>query len=406
MSAKTSWKPAFFTIAAGQAVSLIGSAGVQFALIWWLTEKTASPMMLGLAGLAAYLPMAFLSPFAGVAADRYNRRTICITADLSMGLLALLYAGVLHFLDAPVWSVLVLLFLRGIGGTFHQPSIQSLIPQLVPADQLVRVNGWMQLMISGSFILGPVIGAALYAVVPLSVILLTDVVGAVLASAALVVAKIPPLERQQTEVVGFVRQFREGMAVYAADRRLFRLVIAESLCMFFFAPLSSFYPLMTSQYFGLSALHGSVVETTFAVGMLLSALLFGSVLKIRRKITTSYIGLLGIGLSSMLSGLLPPVFGGWIGFAILCACLGAFGNVHSIPMTAYMQETIEPEKMGRAFSLLALMGSLTMPVGLLFSSPFAERLGVHVWFFVSGAGILLIVALVLLTGRLRRKKTI
>lgn len=405
MQTTAHWKPIFFTIAAGQAISLIGSAGVQFALIWWLTEQTASPMMLGLAGLAAYLPMLFLSPFAGVAADKYNRKTICIAADLSMGALALLYAAVLHFWDAPAWSVLALLFLRGIGGTFHQPSIQSLIPQLVPADQLVRVNGWMQLLMSGSFILGPVIGAALYAVVPLSVILLTDVAGAVLASAALALAKIPPLERKEAKVSGFFKQLRDGLQVYREDRRLLRLVVAESLCMFFFAPLSSFYPLMTSHYFGLSALYGSLVETAFAAGMLVSALLFSSVLKVRRKIAVSYGGLLGMGAAAMVGGMLPPVFNGWVVFAVACACLGAFGNVHSIPMTAYMQETIAPEKMGRAFSLLSLMGSLAMPVGLLISSPVAEKVGVHTWFWISGAGILLIVFLVLGLGHLRRPKS-
>ena len=60
-------------------------------------------------------------------------------------------------------------------------------------------------------------------------------------------------------------------------------------------PLSSFYPLMTSDYFRLSAIHGSAVELAFAVGMMASSLLFSSVLKIKRKIRTSFIGLLGMG---------------------------------------------------------------------------------------------------------------
>lgn len=48
-------------------------------------EQTASPMIMGVAGLAAYLPMAFLSPFAGVAADKYSRKIICITAGFYHG---------------------------------------------------------------------------------------------------------------------------------------------------------------------------------------------------------------------------------------------------------------------------------------------------------------------------------
>ena len=61
-------------VALGQAVSMLGSHGVQFALIWWLAEKTSSPLMLGISGIVAYLPMTLFSPLAGIAADRYNRK--------------------------------------------------------------------------------------------------------------------------------------------------------------------------------------------------------------------------------------------------------------------------------------------------------------------------------------------
>ena len=162
------WKKSFFTIVLGQAVSLIGSSGVQFALIWWLAEQTSSPLIMGIAGIAAFLPMTLLSPFAGVAADRYSRKAICIASDMSAGILALIYAILLYFADLPVSSVLLVLFLRGIGGTFQQPAMQAIIPQLVPQDQLMKANGWIQLISSGSFILGPVVGALLYASVSMS----------------------------------------------------------------------------------------------------------------------------------------------------------------------------------------------------------------------------------------------
>lgn len=404
MFKRNHWQTIFFTIAIGQVVSLIGSSAVQFALIWWLAEQTASPMMLGLAGMVAFLPMTFLSPLAGVMADRYNRKVICITADLAMGLVAFIYAILLSFNMMPMWTVLLILGLRGVGGTFQQPALQSIIPQLVPSDYLLKVNGWMQLMASGSFILGPVIGAALYSVLPLPIILLTDVIGAIFASGALYLAKIPPLVKKETKVIGFVRQFREGIQVYKEDNSLFMLVIAQALCMFFFAPLSSFYPLMTSDFFQLTAMHGSIVETSFAVGMLVVALLFGSVLQVRHKIRASYIGLIGMGIATLICGLLPPYFTGWLVFTIGCCFMGAFSNVHTIPLTAYMQETIAPDKMGRAFSLLSLISSLTMPIGLLIGSPVAEKLGVHTWFLISGIGILGVLVMISILNGTRLAK--
>ena len=379
-------------VALGQAVSMLGSHGVQFALIWWLAEKTSSPLMLGISGLVAYLPMTLFSPLAGIAVDRYNRKFISIFSDMAMGAVAMIYAVILSFFDLPVWTVFVMLCVRGIGSTFQQPAIQSIIPQLVPKDQLIKTNGWLQLLNSGSFLFGPVIGASLYAIFPMSFVLMSDVVGAVLASTALAVVKIPELEKTEREEQHFIAEIKEGLQVFKNDRSLFYIVIAEALCMFFYAPLSSFYPLMTSDYFKLSAMYGSVVELSFAIGMMASSLLFSSVLKISRKIRVSFIGLFGMGVMSLLCGIIPPAYTGWFFFAGGCICLGASGNVHTIPLTAYMQETISPEKMGRAFSVLTLISSVTMPVGLLFSSPIAEKAGVNVWFFISGLCMILLTA--------------
>ena len=390
------WKSQFIVVALGQAISMLGSHGVQFALIWWLAEKTSSPLMLGISGIVAYLPMSLFSPIAGIAADRYNRKFISIFSDMTMGMIALIYAVLLFFLDLPVWTVFVMLCVRGIGSTFQQPAIQSIIPQLVPKDQLVKTNGWMQLLNSGSFLLGPVIGASLYAIFPMSVVLMSDVVGAILASVALAVVKIPKLEKTENEKQRFVTEIKEGLQVFREDKKLFYIVIAEALCMFFYAPLSSFYPLMTSDYFDLSAMYGSAVELSFAIGMMVSSLLFSSVLKVERKIRVSFIGLLGMGIASVICGVIPPVYIGWFFFAASCICLGAAGNVHTIPLTAYIQETVAPKKKGRAFSVLTLISSVTMPVGLLFSSPIAEKVGVNVWFFISGLCMLTLTTLVLI----------
>lgn len=390
------WKSQFITVAIGQAISMLGSHGVQFALIWWLAEKTSSPFMLGISGLVAYLPMSLFSPLAGIAADRYNRKFISIFSDMAMGMVALIYAIILFFFDLPVWTVFIMLCVRGIGSTFQQPAIQSIIPQLVPKDQLIKTNGWIQLLNSGSFLIGPVIGAALYSIFPISIVLLSDVVGAVLASIALAIVKIPKIAKTQREEQHFVAEIKEGLQVFREDRKLFYIVVAEALCMFFYAPLSSFYPLMTSDYFQLSAMYGSAVELSFAIGMMISSLLFSSILKIERKIRASFIGLFGMGVISLLCGIIPPTYIGWFFFAASCICLGASGNVHTIPLTAYIQATVEPQKMGRAFSVLTLISSVSMPIGLLFSSPIAEKVGVNVWFFISGFCMITLTALVLI----------
>ena len=68
----------FFIIWSGQAVSLLGSQLVQFALIWWLTETTGSATVLAMASLVGFLPQVILGPFVGVLVDRWNRRRVMV----------------------------------------------------------------------------------------------------------------------------------------------------------------------------------------------------------------------------------------------------------------------------------------------------------------------------------------
>ena len=130
--------------------------------------------------------------------------------------------------------------------------------------------------------------------------------------------------------------------------------------------------------------------------MMASSLLFSSVLKVEHKIRVSFIVLLGMGVSSLFCGSISATYIGWFFFTGCCICLGAFGNVHTIPLTAYMQENISPEKMGRTFSVFTLISSVTMPIGLIFSSPLAEKVGVNIWFLISGFCMIMLTVLVVI----------
>ncbi len=109
------WKTQFFTIWAGQAVSLITSAILQMAIILYLTETTGSALVLSLASLVGFLPYAVLGPFIGVLVDRSNRKHIMILSDLVIALAAAILAFVALSGALPVWLVMATLFVRSVG---------------------------------------------------------------------------------------------------------------------------------------------------------------------------------------------------------------------------------------------------------------------------------------------------
>lgn len=402
-AASAAWKRPFLTIAVGQTVSLVCSSAVQFALIWWLATETESPMMMSLAGLLGFLPQFLLGPFAGVWIDRLPRKAVIITADLFIGVAAALFALAFVYWDLPVWTACVVLGVRSVGSAFHLPAIQAVVPMLVPRDQLVRANAWSQFMQSGAFMLGPVVGAAMYAAWPLPVIMLSDLVGALAASLTVAVVAIPELEKTTEARPGLLAELREGVAVLTQDRRLTVVTAALAVIFTFFLPLASYYPLMTSSYFKLGAWHASVVEITYATGMMLGAAVLSAAGTVRNKLAAVHVGMVLTGITTLLAGVLPSSLAGFALFAAVSLVMGASGNVLNIPFTAYIQETVPFEAQGRAFSLIGSLMSLAMPVGLVIAGPVAERHGVPVWFVVSGIVSIIVTTLSALTVLPRRQ---
>src|SRR4051794_36486257 len=118
----THWRTRFFTIWTGQALSLLGSGLVQFALVWWLTTETGSATVLALATMVAMLPAICIGPFAGAVAARWNRRAILILADGTVAAATLVLLLVYMGGGMQVWHIYAAMFVRAAAGAFHFPT--------------------------------------------------------------------------------------------------------------------------------------------------------------------------------------------------------------------------------------------------------------------------------------------
>ena len=385
------WKKKFFTIMSGQTISIIGSSAVQFALIWWLALKTDSAVILTMAGLVALLPQFILGTFAGVWIDRLKKKTVVILADLFIGIISGIFAIYFYFGNPQYWIVFIILCIRGVGSVFHTPAMQALIPSLVPVKELMKANGWSQFLQSGAYMLGPVLGGIMYSTLSMTIILLTYLVGAVLACITIYIVKIQEETKKEKVEKHFLKELKEGIVVFKEAKVLKIILITTFISMIFFLPLSSLYPLMTSSYFKLDSIFGSIVEFLYAFGMLMISLVMGKLVDKNNKIKLIFIGLLILGITSLICGILPSssIIYYWI-FAITCMFMGIGSNFYSIPLVSYMQETIKPELMGRAFSLWGTIMSLAMPIGLIVSGPISEKFGIPIWFLITGIVIIII----------------
>jgi MFS transporter, DHA3 family, macrolide efflux protein len=187
-----SWKKNIILFLGSQTISLFGSSLVQYAIMWHITLTTQSGVMMTLSIVCGFVPTFFLSPIAGVWADRYNRKVLIILSDSMIAISTLILA--ILFLNGydSLWLLFVMSAVRAIGAGIQTPAVGAILPQLVPEEKLTKVNG-----INGSIqalimLLSPIASGALLSMATIETIFFIDVVTAAIAVMILLVfLKIP-----------------------------------------------------------------------------------------------------------------------------------------------------------------------------------------------------------------------
>ena len=344
------WKLPFFTIWTGQAVSLLGSSLVQFALIWWLTLTTGSAAVLATATTAALLPTIFLGPFAGALVDRWPRKWVLILSDGSTALFTALLSILFWLNVAQPWHVFVILFLRAIGDTFQNPAMMSTTPLMVPKSQLTRISGMNSTLNGALRFAAPPLGALLLDLIGVRGMLPLDVLTAMLAILPLFFIPVtqPVATRAGKGPRAVLGDLRDGLR-YIWDWRALRLLATTKALFGFVAqPIISFLPLLVVQYFRGDALQLGWVRSAYGIGALVGGLLVTTSGGFKRRMTTSIWGLVGFCAFMGLVCVAPPD-GYWlavVGYAVA----GLATPFYNAGIRAIEQSVVVPEMQGRYFA--------------------------------------------------------
>jgi DHA3 family macrolide efflux protein-like MFS transporter len=386
---KQNWQFPFFTIWTGQALSLVGSRVAMFALIWWVTDTTGSATVLALATLFAMLPQIVLGPLAGTLVDRWNRRRVMIAADSVVALASLWLAYLFWTGDIQIWHVYVIMLVRELGGIFHWPAMQASTTLMVPEKHLARVSGVNQAMFGILNIIGPALGAILVGALAMGDIMLLDVVTAVFAVAPLFFILIPQPEKSvdgegaQTSIWA---DMKAGARYMLGWRGMMILIGVALLIKLALTPAFSLLPILATQHFGGEAAELAGMESTFGIGLVLGGLLLGVWGGFKRRIKTTMLAIVVIGVTMLILGLLPSN-----GFVVAIGVLFVLGIAVALtdgPLFAVMQATVAPEMQGRVFMLMGSIISLTSPIGLAIAGPVTDAVGVQVWYLTAGLACL------------------
>lgn len=399
----------FFT---GKLASMLGSGMYTFVVGLYILNLTGSGGSFAITMVCGLLPRILLAPFAGVMADRMNRRTLLITSDLA-AVLTLLLAFVTVSLEGvsllPIYASLILL---AICSTFYGISVSSSLMQLVDKDQLQRAGSLNQIASSIGSLLAPVLGGMLYAIISLKLFMLLNAAGFAVSTLMSCGLRFKPSADmaehsepshpaaeghapQRSHVLAELRSsLAEGIS-YVFKKPIIRAVIIIVFWVnFFVVSLNIVLPFVAIQTLSLSSSQYGTIEAMLGAGMLVMSLL----LTVRRQSnnpTRSLIGGLCI-LGLLFLGMALPLifsFSSTFAFVFLLMLMFLVGitvmNIN-IPIQVYLQQIIEEEYRGRVFAVVETAAGAIAPVGMILFGVLVDWIPSEFLLLACGFAILLV----------------
>lgn len=380
----------FLIVGTGQLFSLLGSVVTNFIVVWWLTIRTNSATILSIASFLSMIPMVIVTPFAGVIADRMNRKKVMIFADSAQALLSLITIGLFFTYENPnYWYIIGLNAIRSVFQGIHQPTFYSIIPAMVPKEKLSKINGIMYLFMGLTQTLGPVIAGQLLVFFPIKIALWTDIFTFFMALVPMLAVTIPYAADKKMNEINFKEDMKIGMHTVKEIPGLIQIIIVVIFINFFISPLG-----VLLSYFVKVVHLGGVQEYAFISAMLqtgtiVGAIAYSLVKEIKRHIKVFLICIIIVEISYILFGNTP--MGNFIFMGICAFFLGLMLPIINSTFLTLLQTIIPADKYGRVNSVLDTMSMLIFPFSMLIAGPIAELITVRMLFTIGGVLSLIIV---------------
>ena len=390
----------YLTFWAGQIFSLLGSMVVHFVIMWYLTVTTESPMVLALASFFYFLPMIIIMPVAGVFTDRHNRKKIIMIVDSLQALATVILIMLLAMGLSNVWIIFLFIGIRSIFQAFHQPTVNAVVPTMVPKEKLSRVNGLNFLFNGVIQIIGPLLAAILLVFMTVSQALWVDVITFIIAFIPLIFITIPIIRTKQEKVensTSFKEEFSDGFKTLKKIPGFILLMIMAMLLNFLIQPLSTLMPYFAAVIHDASAFEYAVMSVGFQGGIIGGALLTTMKKQWKHKIRLTFSILAVFMVAYSMLAIAP-----YRAFIYMMIITFIMGFMLPIVNTLYqtIQQTVVPhEKLGRVGSIDSTFSMIITPLGAILAGPLGEFLGVENLFFICGVlGVVVLGILYFFTG--------
>ena len=390
------WHKNIILFLSSQTLSLFGSSLVQYAIMWHITLRTQSGIMMTIYIICGFVPTFFLAPFAGVWADRYNRKRIIVLSDTVIASVTLALAVVFLSGYKELWLLFAISTVRGMGQAVQMPAVGAFIPQFVPEDKLMRVIGINSSIQSFIMVISPIASGALLSLTSIELIFFIDVATAAVAVLTLFLfLHVPPhakaLEKQKVSYFG---DLREGFGYIANHEYVRKFFLFCGIFFILMAPVAFLPPLQVARSFGSDVWRLTVIEIAFSVGMIAGGVIMAAWGGFRNKVYTMMIACVFTGAGTAALGIISD----FRLYNVVMALVGLAMMMRSTPSTVLLQQKVEAEYLGRVFGVFSMISSSMMPLGMLVFGPLSDRIRIE-WMFIATGFMIMLEAFFLLGSK-------
>lgn len=364
------------------------------AIVWYVTIQTSSGIWLTILTLSSFLPQMIIAPFAGVWADRYNKKKIIIFADILIAITTLILAIFLiknNFGNYALYGILIASIIRSIGTGIQTPTVNSMIPLLVSDDKLMKFNGINSSIQSAIQFASPLIAGGILVLGSISNILFIDVLTAIIAVIILSFIKIEKIIKEEVKIeTSTIKEIKDGIKFSMQNKLVGTILVIYGAFIFLSVPSSFMTSLIITRNFGQEYIYLSISETIGFIGMFLGGILLGIWGGFKNRNKTLMIGIILYAIFAISLGLVTQY---WLFVVIIFIISFSILIIQTTLMTV-LQEKVTIEMQGRIFSLLNAIFSGLMPLGMVLFGTLSDVIEIK-YLIISSGIILLIIGIII-----------
>lgn len=366
----------------GMVISNIGTWMQMVAQGYLVYQLTHSPFALGLVGFTRAVPVFTFSLFAGVVADRVDRRKLLIVTQTLAGIFAFILAVLTSTGAVTVWMIMVLAFFSSAVAAFDNPTRQALVPDIVGKQYIANAVALQSAAFNGTGVLGPSLAGLALGFVGTAACFYINAVSFLAVIIALFMMSSVPNRTQRKQTM--IQNLREGFGYVRGNRVVSALLILIALVGLLGRPYTQLMPAVQRDVLHVGATGLGILMAFSSIGALIGALAIASLsdFKHRGLMLMASIAVFGAALISFsLSRSFPLSLG-------LLVLVGG-GATMSMSMTNMLiQLNVPGEFRGRIMSMYTMIAMGMMPLGSMLLGTIADFIGVPETLLLGGVGCL------------------